>query len=492
MAEAPSIQLSEAAVVQINIESAAAFVEKAEDATHDEEIKELTASLFDTEPLRPSKWPELCIYRVPKELRVFRDKEIKQYTPKLISIGPFHHGNQELQDMENMKLIYFKEFCYRTRNAEHNLVKFAADKRCEVERSYSEMFHIAHDKFLRIILLDAVFIVELFLRFSNSQTHAHGNDLILSKPWMIHAIRLDFLLLENQLPYSFLDEFFQFLGDDCSPTFLELACNFFCLKFKGEISKELKEVKHFTDLLRTFHILPILKAVSIDCSERPSTGRERTKAMHSTKKLDESGVNFKATVAKEVGLLGIEFQKMKGLEHCPCINFSWLLNCLPWFKCLPILERTQPRLKIPQLEITTGTELFFRNLIALELCHYPSESYYFCNYICLLDFLINTERDVELLVDKSVIINRLGSNAAVLTLIKELGSQIVPIPASSCFKDSIRRMNQHCKNPWNRVVATMSSVYFPDIWRGTATVLGLIILGFTLWNFIRPFVLMRH
>ncbi|KAG6677410.1 hypothetical protein I3842_14G024800 [Carya illinoinensis] len=475
MAEAPSIHLSEAAAVQINIE-----------------MEELTASLFDTEPLRPFKWPELCIYRVPKEFRVFRDKEIKQFTPRLVSIGPFHHGNQELQGMEKVKLMYFKEFCYRTRNAEHNLVKLAADKRCEVERSYSETFEIDHDRFLRIILLDAVFIVELFLRFSDSQTHAHGNDLILSKPWLIHAIRLDFLLLENQLPFSFLDEFIQFLVDDCPPTFLELACNFFCLKFKGEISMELKGVKHFTDLLRTFHVLPILKAKSIDRSERPSTVRERrTKVLHSAKKLDEAGVNFKAIVPKEVGLLGIEFQKMRGMEHCPCFNLSWLLNCLPWFKCLPILERTQPCLTIPQLEITTGTELFFRNLVALELCHYPSESHYFCNYISLLDFLINTERDVELLVDQSVIINRLGSNAAVVTLIKELGSQIVIIP-SNCFKDIIRRMNQHCKNPWNRVVATMSSVYFPDIWRGTATVLGLIILGFTLWNFIRPFVLAKR
>ncbi|XP_042959794.1 UPF0481 protein At3g47200-like [Carya illinoinensis] len=492
MAEAPSIQLSEAAVVQIDIEGAAAFVEKAEDATHDEEMEELTASLFDTEPLRPHKWPELCIYRVPKELRVFRDREIKQYTPRLVSIGPFHHGNQELQEMEKVKLKYFKEFCYRTRNAKHTLVKFAADKRCEVERSYSEMFDIDHDKFLRIILLDAVFIVELFWRFSNSQTHVHGNDSILSKPWLIHAIRLDFLLLENQLPYSFLDEFFPNFGNFCPSTFLELACKFFCLKFKGEIPMELKEVKHFTDLLRTFHILPILKAESNDCSERPSTGRERTKALNSAKKLDEAGVHFKAIVSKEVGLPSIEFRKMKGMENCPCFNFSWLLNCFPCLKRLSILERTQPCLEIPQLEITTGTEIFFRNLIALELCHYPSESHnYFCHYICLLDFLISTERDVELLVDKSVIINRLGSNAAVVTLIKGLDSPIVTIN-NSCYKDSIRRMNQHCKNPWNRVVATMSRVYFPDIWRGTATVLGLIILGFTFWNFIRPFVLWKH
>jgi hypothetical protein len=49
-----------------------------------------------------------CIYRVPNKLRQV-NKEA--YTPKLVSIGPFHHGLEELKGMEKQKLIYFDDFC---------------------------------------------------------------------------------------------------------------------------------------------------------------------------------------------------------------------------------------------------------------------------------------------------------------------------------------------------------------------------------------------
>ena len=43
-----------------------------------------------------------CIYEVP---RTIRDLKKDAYTPKVISIGPFHHGNVRLQNMERRKII---------------------------------------------------------------------------------------------------------------------------------------------------------------------------------------------------------------------------------------------------------------------------------------------------------------------------------------------------------------------------------------------------
>ena len=54
--------------------------------------------------MEPAKWPECCIYRAPKRLRNI-NKEA--YTPKLISIGPFHLGDPELREMEMLKVRYF-------------------------------------------------------------------------------------------------------------------------------------------------------------------------------------------------------------------------------------------------------------------------------------------------------------------------------------------------------------------------------------------------
>ena len=68
----------------------------------------------------PAQWPECCIYRVPKNLcRINKEA----YSPKLISRGPFHHGKEEVRDMEKLKVRYLKEFCYRTGKCQKEIVR---------------------------------------------------------------------------------------------------------------------------------------------------------------------------------------------------------------------------------------------------------------------------------------------------------------------------------------------------------------------------------
>uniref|UniRef100_A0A2N9I4D0 Secreted protein n=1 Tax=Fagus sylvatica TaxID=28930 RepID=A0A2N9I4D0_FAGSY len=94
-------------------------------------------------------------------------------------------------------------------------------------------------------------------------------------------------------------------------------------------------------------------------------------------------------------------------------------------------------LVIPRFVVDCKTEGLFRNLMALEQCHYPSHAY-ICNYIMLLDFLINTKDDVELLVDKRIIVNSLGSNKAVALMVNKLGQEIVE--KNSCFYEARYRI----------------------------------------------------
>jgi len=39
---------------------------------------------------------DFCIYRVPMRFRVLNEKA---YTPQVVSIGPLHHGREELKAM---------------------------------------------------------------------------------------------------------------------------------------------------------------------------------------------------------------------------------------------------------------------------------------------------------------------------------------------------------------------------------------------------------
>ena len=58
-------------------------------------VVDINAMLDTAEP--PSTG-DCCIYKVPSKIRKLNEDA---YTPSVVSIGPFHHGHPELQNMES-------------------------------------------------------------------------------------------------------------------------------------------------------------------------------------------------------------------------------------------------------------------------------------------------------------------------------------------------------------------------------------------------------
>lgn len=56
-------------------------------------------------------------------------------------------------------------------------------------------------------------------------------------------------------------------------------------------------------------------------------------------------------------------------------------------------------LKIPHIQLENITKSLIQNLMTLEKC-YNQENMYICDYMLLMDELIKTVRDVDLLVEK--------------------------------------------------------------------------------------------
>jgi hypothetical protein len=405
------------------------------------------------------------------------------YTPKHVSIGPIHHRRKELSGMKTHKKRYFDYFFRRPmlKKSEKDLQKIIEDNEKKIRNCYSDDCGLKSKEFVEMILLDAIFIIELFLR-----TREKKMDYILSKPWLRIGIQHDLILLENQLPFFVLEKLYKFVINDTSscnhckegkqivPCFVMLSCHYFSKYDRLGIGEEVtkkpinEEMKHFTDLLRYLFCSSVSKLYSTD--QPPLHPR------YCAKELDQAGLKFKA--AKKGKLLEIQFHQ----NNCRCFDCSCLLACLPCFKCIPFLESTQCILEVPSFQIDDYTEVVFRNLMALEQWHYPYNAY-ICNYVVLLDRLINTEEDVGLLVKKEVIVNLLGSNDVVATLINQLGDQITE--ATSCYNDIAEKLNAHYDHLFNQILATLTREYFPNIFRGTATIVGLIVLGFTLWNFFK-------
>ncbi|XP_004510120.1 UPF0481 protein At3g47200-like [Cicer arietinum] len=485
---------------------------------------ELVKNIIDIEVLEELNLSDCSIYKVPHNLR---EVEPKAYTPHLISIGPIHLEKKELEPMQQHKKRYFHFFYERVSNQEtmKNYKLYLENKEQEIRKCYAEKFpNISKEKFIENVLLDSVFIMELLLRnrsfksdgtkhehdyvASKSFRFKHSDDYILTQAWLSKSITRDLILLENQLPFfvlmklydtvvpidnkkteheSFLDlalEYFAFYDTQKSSsqeTKLVLDKNqtkkyFYVSGLLGDVgnSKKKKSLKnsthhkerfiqgpkHFTDLIRFFY-LP---------SDLGKSGCSHTFPRTVTK-LMESGVTFEKVVEKR--LLDIKFDKKKFLSSFLC------LGCLPSFSCL---NHFKARLRIPQLKVDYTTECVLRNLIALEQCEYQEQPY-ICNYVSLIDSLIHTQVDVDMLVEKEVIVHEMGSDKEVAVLVNGLCKHVVV--NSTCYYEIINELNKHYQNIWNRTMAALWLVYFRDAWRASSTLVGIAFLVYTAFNFVR-------
>ncbi|KAF5470004.1 hypothetical protein F2P56_010558 [Juglans regia] len=215
-----------------------------------------------------------------------------------------------------------------------------------------------------------------------------------------------------------------------------------------------RSVKHFTDLVRYFFLPqnPSPTSEPIEVKLRPCDG-----IRYNATKLGEAGLKFTKPDLKR-DLLDINLPSNECLETFPCFNLSWLLSCLPFLKSDCLERQVQRCLEVPPLRVDDTTEDLFRNLMALEQCHYPDKTY-ICDYIVLLDDLITTEADVMLLVENEIIDNNLGSNAAVTKLFNNLGLEIA-LPRNPHYDNLRQQLNVYSRSSWNRLVGTLTKVYF--------------------------------
>ncbi|XP_059460305.1 UPF0481 protein At3g47200-like [Corylus avellana] len=193
----------------------------------------------EVESLKPLSSPECCIYKVPDPLRKLNEEA---YTPQVISIGPFHHGDEKLQIMEKYKVRYLKEFTEQVKINLENLVCTIEDSEESICQCYAEVIPLSRYDFLKMILMDANFIVELFVRNWRGRSEWTHDDRKVLKPWLVARMLLDFMLLENQLPFFIIEKLFKlaFASRRDLPSFTELTFRYF----------EFYNIQHFSPNIR--------------------------------------------------------------------------------------------------------------------------------------------------------------------------------------------------------------------------------------------------
>ncbi|XP_062086579.1 UPF0481 protein At3g47200-like [Humulus lupulus] len=127
-----------------------------------------------------------CIYRVPKGLRSVNEKA---YTPQVVSIGPLHHGAEDLKSMEEHKMRFLRDYLKRTEVDLDYYVSIVKNQEEKLRSFYAEHIGFSSDEFVKIILVDAVFIIEFILKHDPQACETNEPNYVMEKPWMVDDIK---------------------------------------------------------------------------------------------------------------------------------------------------------------------------------------------------------------------------------------------------------------------------------------------------------------
>ncbi|RYR45502.1 hypothetical protein Ahy_A07g031335 [Arachis hypogaea] len=273
----------------------------------------------------------------------------------------------------------------------------------------------------------------LFLRYDEGPTE---DDVIFSKSWLQLRLSYDLLLLENQLPLFVFVKLYNLAfassdGDDEFPSFMDLSYSYFSAENNVN-----DQIVHFTDLCRYC----ILK------QRRPCERKHKHFVLgHSASELLEAGLKFQVVnKSSPIDILDLKF------EHGV--------------------------LTIPHITVDDFTEVWLRNIVALEQCHYPDE-HYITDYVNFLKQLVNSNRDADVLIKAGIIQSDVsGSDISVAKLFRDVDKHILLENYNVNYLQICDDLNAYYKHPCNTKMATLRRDYFPTPWKTAASIAGIILL----------------
>ncbi|XP_059667513.1 UPF0481 protein At3g47200-like [Cornus florida] len=413
------------------------------------------------------------IYRVPSKLRNINEDA---YSPRMVSIGPFHQSRKDLLKMEEHKWRYMLFLLARTKDraklkeALKECVKAINGLKQEVTGCYAEdLNNVTWNELREIVLVDGCFIVELIIRYSEKNI-GQNPDEVINGVWMIPTLKHDLALLENQIPFFVLQKLFKIIersiGEDfrfpCSLT--EYALLFFFPESNSKQvqalnSKKVKKVLKSGSLNRARHLLEILHIFYLPSSLDINPRVHHTWGFkHGAAKLLEAGIGIEKVATSD--LLEITFSGSEGV------------------------------IKLPPLSIDETMETVFRNLIAFEQCS-VGVTHHITSYAMLIKSLIASTQDMELLQNKQIIEKSASSGEDVPTFFKRMSREVVL--KEFCFAelcddvDKYSRSWLHCRRikaysgvRCRRYITALRNDYFSNPWTIISFVAAVVLLVLTL------------
>ncbi|GMN29347.1 hypothetical protein TIFTF001_044339 [Ficus carica] len=342
----------------------------------------------------------------------------------------------------------------------------------EARAHYAGQIDMNENKFVKVLVLDGCFIIELFRKQAYEKDLKDKNDPIFSMSCLFQFLLNDLILLENQIPWMVLDKLFNLTRTSVDNKYLvQLAIDFFGNIFSTTpppiqpLLSPSHPSKHILDLLRNSLVLNSSMLENRDNQEMVSSEPD---PMHSASTLKDSGVKpiHSATSLGDSGIkrtqlaTTLEDSGIKRMHSATSLVESGIKFEMRESKSILDIEFKEGVLKIPQLFIQETTETVFRNLISLEQCC-PNYEPTFTSYAVLLDNLINSREDMEVLCKSKAIESWLNIDDATKFFNKLYIDTFVK---KSYYSNLTFKVDKYCERFWPRQRRVLMRDYFRHPW----------------------------
>ncbi|KAF8390794.1 hypothetical protein HHK36_025322 [Tetracentron sinense] len=397
------------------------------------------------------QWKKRSIYKVPGWVK---DLKPQAYKPQAVSFGPYHHGEEQLKQMEGHKKRALHHFIERSNKDVKTFVEALMGVEQELKESYDSLdpaWLLDPKAFLQLMLRDGCFMLEI-LRIATSASDSDSDsdsdgydksDPIFShhgKLYIMPYIRRDMLMIQNQLPMLLLREL---VAVESGITENDELLNSRILKF-CDPNTPLHNIGTCLHALDAYRKSLLHQQVPSGKSQHKGGHESSGAIVRSATELDEAGIFFKKS--KSRSLKDISF-------HCGV-------------------------LKLPVITVDDTTESAFLNLMAFERFHVGAGNE-ITSYIFFMDNIIDNARDVSLLHSKGIIQNAIGSDKAVAKLFNSLSKDVTLDPESSLHKVH-QKVNDYCKMKINAWRANLIHTYFRNPWAILSFVAAIFLMTLTI------------
>ncbi|XP_054806224.1 UPF0481 protein At3g47200-like [Prosopis cineraria] len=349
--------------------------------------------------LSQSAWPK--IQRVAHHLRN-RKAFARYYCPRIVSLGPIHHGEPHLELGEQYKLSWASMYVQGDRNKAQRLHGKIVVNIKDVKHLYTDdaVQHFSDDELAWMLFVDgcALLQIQKYPDIMNAEPlEAKADQLLL--------VRQDALLLENQLPFRVLQ-----LLSDLSDADLIVAMDDFL--FLHHFSSAKTHHQHRIEgehcvvdaVPRSSNPLPVHL---LDELRRGALRDIRPCNTQKPIKEDRTRRNL-----KELKKAGIQVKRNNNSRCPPNVTFS--------------SSSFGGELILPDIVVDDTFAPLYLNLMAYEACPDFENKYEISSYVEFLSYLIDHADDVKELRKAGVLVNCLGSDEEVARLFNVITTDLVP------------------------------------------------------------------